>query len=197
MKRRWCPVIVLAVLAMLVCTPVDARRRDSRRRNERDVEERKRATEPAPRNEQRKPSPVTFLDSLNKGQEVALHDSDFAVHDSPTTATATSTPSSTRPSTASSSKRVPSNDRAPSGGTREVFRIQCAASTQADRLRDEKTKLEQLVRYTVHVMHSAPYYKLLVGNFPNRQEAERALFEVRGLGYPDAWIVRGLAGEGE
>ena len=42
---------------------------------------------------------------------------------------------------------------------------------------------------TVYVVPAAGAYKIRVGDFPTRADAEARLSEVRGLGYEDAWIT--------
>jgi hypothetical protein len=114
---------------------------------------------------------ATYLDTLNRGREVSLGASDVT----PAPAVALDT-----------TGQKPAEAPLP-----PAFRVQCLASTQLEMVRGEQKSLESKVRYPVHITFSAPYYKLLVGDFPDREGAQKALLEVKGLGYPDAWIVSG------
>ncbi len=125
---------------------------------------------------------ATFLDTLNRGRETRLAEADLQ----PPAAAATE-PSATpapagRPASRASAGAPP-------------MRIQCMASTQADAAQEARAVLAAKVSYPVIVLFNPPYYKLLVGEFSDRTEAERALYDVKGLGYPDAWIVKGLTVE--
>jgi hypothetical protein len=64
-------------------------------------------------------------------------------------------------------------------------------------MQDIRAKLQATVSYPVVVAFSDPYYRLLVGQFATRAEAEEAQYEVRGKGYPDAFIVKGVVGAGD
>ena len=40
-----------------------------------------------------------------------------------------------------------------------------------------------------YIVYDVPYYKVRVGNFPDRPSANQVLKKLTGLGYTDAWIV--------
>jgi septal ring-binding cell division protein DamX len=129
--------------------------------------------------------PATFIDTLNAGREAKLTEADLEPpRSSPPVAPGGATQAAPR----SGATLV----TAPQAQAGEVFRIQCMASTQMDALQDAKKALESKSSYPVMVFANPPYFKLLVGEFSSRQDAERALYDIKGLGYPDAWIVKGL-----
>jgi hypothetical protein len=110
----------------------------------------------------------TYLDTLNKGKEIALSDNDL------------------KPIMPESTAIV--GDSKGTGG--EGFRIQCFASSQIDRIRSEQKQLETKVKYPIYVVFNAPYYKLLVGDFAKRSDADAALLKLKEIGYGDAWVAR-------
>jgi hypothetical protein len=112
----------------------------------------------------------TYLDTLNKGKEVALSDNDL------------------KPIMPESTAILGDKDGKGSGG--EGFRIQCFASSQIDRIRSEQKQLETKVKYPIYVVFNAPYYKLLVGDFARRTDADAALAKLKEMGYGDAWVAR-------
>jgi hypothetical protein len=50
--------------------------------------------------------------------------------------------------------------------------------------------LEFKIKYPVYVVFNAPYYKLLVGDFVKKNEADLALGKLKEIGYTDAWVAR-------
>jgi hypothetical protein len=112
----------------------------------------------------------TFLDTLNRGKEISLSDNDLKPILPESLAVA--------------------EDKEGKGSTIEGFRIQCYASSQIDRIRSEQKQLEFKIKYPVYVVFNAPYYKLLVGDFPRKNDAEAALGKLKEIGYTDSWIAR-------
>lgn len=91
---------------------------------------------------------------------------------------------------------------ATSGQTREGFRIQIMASDQegsARRVENEARSWWQNNRssapavlansFPSYVVYQSPYYKVRIGNFLTRSEADQAVTFLRRM-YPDAWVVR-------
>ncbi len=111
----------------------------------------------------------TFLDTLNRGREACLSDKDF----NPII------PETTTVSDKSGAAEAPNG-----------FRVQCFASSQIERARAEQKAIESKVRYPVYIVFAAPYYKLLVGDFVKRAEADAAAAKMKELGYADAWVMR-------
>lgn len=113
---------------------------------------------------------ATYLDTLNAGQELSIAAEDLATRES----------SMRRKSGASGDSR----EVTPDG-----FRIQILASTSLETIREKKLRIESGLVMRAYVGFEEPYYKLCVGDFPGRDEAEEALVRIREQGYPDAWIV--------
>jgi hypothetical protein len=117
-----------------------------------------------------KPTCETYLDTLNRGREFALSDHDFV---------------SIIPETVAVSQEKFGQTEAPNG-----FRVQCFASSQIERARSEQKVLESKVRFPVYIIFAAPYYKLLVGDFVKRSDADAACAKMKDAGYADAWVMR-------
>ena len=117
-----------------------------------------------------KPASETFLDTLNRGREISLSDRDL---------------NPIMPETTSAVQDKSGKTEVPNG-----FRVQCFASSQIERVRAEQKTIEAKVRYPVYVVFAAPYYKLLVGDFVKRGEADAAAAKMKDLGYADAWVMR-------
>jgi len=115
----------------------------------------------------------TFLDTLNQGKEVAL-----APEDLPALEVATV-----------SLIAAPSGSAAEAATSEPRFRIQILASSQIDMVRKAKLEAESVLELPVFMVAEQALYKLYVGEFKTRQEADTALPEVRKKGYGDAWIV--------
>jgi hypothetical protein len=112
----------------------------------------------------------TFLDTLNRGREFALIDKDF-------------TPILAETTGVSGAK----GDR---GEVPNGFRVQCFASSLIERVRAEQKTLEAKIKYPVYIVFNAPYYKLLIGDFIKRNDADAACAKLKDLGYADAWVLR-------
>lgn len=52
-----------------------------------------------------------------------------------------------------------------------------------------KTNLEKLIDQKVYIIFELPNYKLRVGDFINRKEAENIQKKIVQLGYRTAWVV--------
>ena len=72
----------------------------------------------------------------------------------------------------------------------EGFRVQVLATRDrgsAERLRDE---LILTYNYDIFIVFEAPNYKVRMGNFFDRQQAEKFRQILVRKGYPSAWIIR-------
>jgi hypothetical protein len=70
------------------------------------------------------------------------------------------------------------------------FRIQIFSSSNVDETTLMKNlALEKFVGDSVYVVYDAPVYKVRIGDFVNRYEANQRLPEFVEKGYRDAWIV--------
>ncbi len=109
----------------------------------------------------------TFLDTINKGKEIFLTDADFRKSDRST-------------ETAASSEQSVDEMR---------YRIQILASNRIDMVREQKKELEKKIKEDIIIGYEAPYYKLYIGNFTRRQDAQPLLLKIKKMGFNDAWIV--------
>ena len=73
---------------------------------------------------------------------------------------------------------------------REVYRIQIFTSRLYNEANQELALAEEIFNLPVHLDYEVPYYKLRVGDFTERNEAEDMLPEIRAIGYRDAWVAR-------
>ncbi len=110
----------------------------------------------------------TYLDTLNRGKEISLMSDSI------------------------SSGLSPQKDAAPSGKkiVHEGYRIQVLALTSMEAARAKKSVIESELQWDVYIDYDKPYYKMYVGNYTNRKDAEKALNKIKQFGYPDAWIVK-------
>ncbi len=70
------------------------------------------------------------------------------------------------------------------------FRIQIFASPRIDEATLAKQAAAQLITTdSLYIVFDPPVYKVRVGDYPTRLEANRALASIVQKGYPDAWIV--------
>jgi septal ring-binding cell division protein DamX len=70
------------------------------------------------------------------------------------------------------------------------FRIQIFASSRIDDANLAKqTALQLITTDSLYIVYDPPVYKVRVGDYLTRLEANRALSSIVQRGYPDAWIV--------
>tara|TARA_Y100000591_G_C21830489_1_gene699278 strand:- start:492 stop:923 length:432 start_codon:yes stop_codon:yes gene_type:complete len=72
----------------------------------------------------------------------------------------------------------------------EGYRIQIFESTVSSIARTEAKRFQNILGDSVYIDFEAPLYKLRIGNFIERKNAERAIESIGRLGAKDAWIVR-------
>jgi cell division septation protein DedD len=79
-------------------------------------------------------------------------------------------------------------------GTRQVpgFRVQLLSVSDMDRAQEEKKKAMFKFNTRVYLEFESPLWKLRVGDFKTRKEADALRQEAVGLGYRDTWIVQTL-----
>lgn len=111
--------------------------------------------------------PHTFLDTLNKGREVCITAADVAVPAAPAAVAPPPSPAASAPH----------------------FAIQVAAVKGRTEAMNRKAALEPQIDSSVTVIYEAHWYKLLVGDFPDRDSAKRYLVTLKDRGYNDAWVV--------
>ena len=73
---------------------------------------------------------------------------------------------------------------------KEVFRIQIFESSVASIARSEAKRFQNILGDTVYTDFETPLYKLRIGSYQNRKNAEEAVESISKLGAKDAWIIR-------
>jgi len=69
------------------------------------------------------------------------------------------------------------------------YRVQIVISQNEQELQDVKTDIEKSINEQIYIIFELPNYKLRVGNFLNRKEAENFQKKIVRLGYRTAWVV--------
>jgi hypothetical protein len=69
------------------------------------------------------------------------------------------------------------------------YRVQIIISQNEQELQDIKTEIEKSIDEQIYIIFELPNYKLRVGNFVNRKEAESFQKKIVRLGYKTAWVV--------
>ena len=69
------------------------------------------------------------------------------------------------------------------------YRVQIVISQNEQELQDVKTEIEKSINEQTYIIFELPNYKLRVGNFLNRKEAENFQKKIARLGYRTAWVV--------
>ena len=69
------------------------------------------------------------------------------------------------------------------------YRVQIVISQNEQELQDIKTEIEKSINEKIYIIFELPNYKLRVGNFVNRKEAENFQKKIVRLGYRTAWVV--------
>ena len=75
-------------------------------------------------------------------------------------------------------------------GTFEVYRIQIFESSIASIARAEAKRFQNILGDTVYIDFETPLYKLRIGNYSVRKNAEKAIKSISRLGVKDSWIIR-------
>ena len=69
------------------------------------------------------------------------------------------------------------------------YRVQIVISQNEQELQDVKIEIEKSIDEQIYIIFELPNYKLRVGNFLNRKEAENFQKKIVRLGYRTAWVV--------
>ena len=69
------------------------------------------------------------------------------------------------------------------------YRVQIVISQNEQELQDVKIEIEKSIDEQTYIIFELPNYKLRVGNFLNRKEAENFQKKIVRLGYRTAWVV--------
>ena len=72
----------------------------------------------------------------------------------------------------------------------EGYRIQIFESTVSSIARAEAKRFQNILGDSVYIDFEAPLYKLRIGNFIERKNAERVIETIERLGAKDSWIIR-------
>ena len=72
----------------------------------------------------------------------------------------------------------------------EGFRIQIFESMVSSIARAEAKRFQNILGDTVYIDFETPLYKLRIGNYIDRKNAEKAISAIKRLGAKDSWIVR-------
>lgn len=72
----------------------------------------------------------------------------------------------------------------------EVYRVQVFTSRLYSEAVREKQLAEEIFNLPIYLDYEVPYYKLRVGDFTARDEAEDMLAEIKTIGYRNAWVAR-------
>jgi hypothetical protein len=72
----------------------------------------------------------------------------------------------------------------------EVYRVQVFTSRLYSEAARERELAEEIFNLPIYLDYEVPYYKLRVGDFENRDEAENMLSEIKNIGYRNAWVAR-------
>ncbi len=162
MKKTLLINIIIALI-WISCTPlgVSMKKNQENEKTEDSTVQQTRYEPPA------SPVQLTFLDTLNRGNEITLENTDFQKEES-----------------------VPVSEVVLNQAEAVVrYKIQLFASSQIETVRELKRQIETKVNLPLSISFESPYYKLLAGNFLQRAEAEKNLKNIKSLGYTDAWII--------
>ena len=69
------------------------------------------------------------------------------------------------------------------------YRVQIVISQNEDELKNLQNEIEKSIDEKIYIIFELPNYKLRVGNFLNRKEAENFQNTIVRLGYRTAWVV--------
>jgi hypothetical protein len=85
---------------------------------------------------------------------------------------------------------TPAADNTSDQAVAQAFRIQLFTSKEYGPAFREKTIAVEVFNQPVIMDYEVPYYKVRVGNFATREEAEKYLPMAREAGYKTAWVVK-------
>jgi len=82
------------------------------------------------------------------------------------------------------------NDEVELGKEYNGFRVQVMSTNSGVRAENMRMKLVSQINHTVRVIFEAPNYKVRVGAFTDRRDAERLRKQLFALGYRRSWVIR-------
>ncbi len=74
--------------------------------------------------------------------------------------------------------------------TQEGYRLQIFESSSVEETNRTLQKFERSLKDSVYMVFEAPLYKLRLGNFVTKKEAEKQKTNLNKKGYKNIWIVR-------
>jgi len=74
--------------------------------------------------------------------------------------------------------------------TQEGYRLQIFESSSVEETNRTLRKFERSLKDSVYMVFEAPLYKLRLGNFVTKEEAEKQKVNLNKKGYKNIWIVR-------
>lgn len=77
-------------------------------------------------------------------------------------------------------------------GPIEVFRVEIFTSRLYGEANRELAIAREIFSLPIHLDYEVPYYRLRVGDFSTRTEAERMIESIRSIGYPNPWVARAI-----
>jgi cell division septation protein DedD len=88
---------------------------------------------------------------------------------------------------------VPKTEKSQSSGEMvQGFRIQLMATTSETQAREIKKNAMVKLQGKIYLVFEGAQYKIRMGDFLTRDDANGVLETVKAGGYPDAWIVRSM-----
>ena len=69
------------------------------------------------------------------------------------------------------------------------YRVQIVISQNEEELQNLENEIQKSINEKIYIIFELPNYKLRVGNFLNRKEAENFQKTIVRLGYRTAWVV--------
>jgi len=78
----------------------------------------------------------------------------------------------------------------PDIGEKDFFKIQVLATQTYDRAQEEKKRLREYTEKTIFLVLEKNLWKVQIGDFPAREEAEKECNLLQGLGWIDAWLIQ-------
>lgn len=73
--------------------------------------------------------------------------------------------------------------------TGQVYRVQLYSTQLYGDAQNARRVAQEIFDRPIHVDYEVPYFKVRVGTFAKRTEAEEYSLRARGAGYQDAWVV--------
>ena len=74
--------------------------------------------------------------------------------------------------------------------TQEGYRLQIFESSSVEETNRTLRKFERSLKDSIYMVFEAPLYKLRLGNFVTKKEAEKQKTNLNKKGYKNIWIVR-------